>query len=66
MLGVNAFEIFCYLGEGLVPADAFPTAGSAAHGMLEAIFVVVNILQSNRLGADVAVAERIVFVPTDV
>src|SRR5687767_2669089 len=59
---VNAFEVLCYLIEGLVPTDALPAANSAAHGMSQPIFVEVNVLQRNSLGADVSAAERIVFI----
>ena len=63
---VNALEVLRYLVKSFVPADALPTVRSAADGMPEPIFVVVKILQSNGLRADVAAAERIVFVTADV
>ena len=66
MLSANALEVSRHLGEGFVPSDPFPAAGGAAHGMFETIFVVVNILEGDSLWADVATAERIVFVAADV
>ena len=66
MPGPNAFEVLRYFVEGFVPTDAFPAVGSPANRMPEAIFVVMKILEGDGLRADVAAAERIVFVAADV
>jgi len=66
MLGANAFEVLRYFAERFVPTDAFPAVRGPANGMLEAIFVVMKILEGDSLWADVAAAERIVFIAADV
>src|SRR5215216_237997 len=62
---VNAFEVLRHLVESFVPADTLPTVWSATHGISQAVFVVVNVLQGDGFRADVAAAERIVFVAAD-
>ena len=66
VLRLNAFEVLRNFVKRFVPADALPAIGSAADGMLEPVFVVVKILQSDGLWADVPSAEGIVFVAADV
>ena len=63
---LNAFEVLRHLVKGFVPSDALPTILSAADGIFEPVFIVVNILQGNRLRTDVPAAERVVLVTADV
>ena len=62
ILRVNALEVLRHLVKGFVPSDALPTILSAADGVFEPVFIIVNILQGNCLRADVASAERVVVV----
>ena len=64
--GMNALEVAGYLVKSFVPADALPTAGSAPDRMSEPVFIVVKILQGDGFRADVAAAERVVFVAANV
>jgi hypothetical protein len=66
VLRADAFEVLGYFSEGFVPTHAFPTILSAAHGMFEPIFVVMEVLQGDGLWTDVTAAERIIFVAADV
>src|SRR5688500_2650224 len=66
ILRVNALEVLRYFVKSLVPSELLPTIKSAANGILEPVFIVVKVLQGNGLGADVAAAEGIVFVPANV
>src|SRR5258706_1404408 len=65
VLCVNAFEVLRYLVKSFVPTDALPTVRSAADGILEAVFIVVQILQGNGLWADVPSAEGVGSVTAD-
>src|SRR3989442_12823381 len=66
VLRVNAFEVLHYLVKRFVPSDALPTVSSAADGIFEPIFIIVNVLQSHGLRADVASAEGVIFITADV
>src|SRR5882672_1412833 len=66
ILRMNALEVLRYFVKSFVPPEPLPTARTAAHGILEPVFVVVQILQGDGLRADVAAAERVVFVTADV
>src|SRR5215204_298949 len=66
MLRANAFEVMRHLIEGAFPTDPFPTAGSTAHRLGEAIFIVMKVLEGDSLRTDIAAAERIVFITADV
>jgi hypothetical protein len=63
---VNALEVLRHLVKSFVPPETLPTARSAAHGIFQPIFIVVQILQGDGLRADVPAAEWVVFVPADV
>src|ERR1700682_2792419 len=63
---VNALEVLRYLVTSLVPPETLPTILSAAHGIFQAVFIIVKISQGSGLRADVASAERVVFVTADV
>jgi hypothetical protein len=65
ILRVNASEVLRYFVEGFVPADASPASGNATHRIFQTVIVVMNILESDGLRADVTAAEWIVFVPTN-
>ena len=64
--GMNAFEALSHLIKSFIPLETLPTVRSATDGILEPIFVVVKISQGSGLRADVTLAERVVFVTTDV
>ena len=66
VLRVNALEVLRHLVKSFVPPDALPTVRSAADGILEPVFIVMQILQGDGLRADVTLAERVVFVTADV
>jgi hypothetical protein len=66
VLRLNAFEVLRHLVKSLVPSDLLPTMSSAAHGIFQPVRIIVNILQSNCLRADIASAERVVLVTADV
>ena len=59
---VNALEVLRYLVKSFVPPNALPTVRSAAHGIPEPVFIVMQILQGDGLWTDIPSAERIVFV----
>jgi len=63
---VNALEVLYHLVKSFFPSDALPTVRSTADRIFEPVFIIVNILQGNGLGADVPSAERVVFVTADV
>src|SRR5258705_11379347 len=63
---VNALEVLRYLVKSFVPSDSLPTVRSAANGILEPVFIVVQILQGDGLRANVPAAERVVFIAADV
>ena len=63
---MNLLEFSRYLIKRFVPADALPTPGSAADGMLQTVFVVVNVLESGSLRTNVTSAKGIFFVTADV
>ena len=44
VLRVNALEVLRHFVKSLVPSDALPTLRSAADGIFEPVFVLVNIL----------------------
>ncbi|MCY1426839.1 hypothetical protein D9M71_426680 [compost metagenome] len=52
-------------GEGFIPLDGQPFATGAAHGLANAVWVVLDVLQSHRLGADVAATETVLGVALD-
>jgi hypothetical protein len=60
--GVNAPEILRDLVKSFVPPDALPTVRRPTDGISETVFIVVQVLQGDGLGADVPPAERVVFV----
>ena len=64
--GMNALEVLRYFVKGFVPPETLPTVRSTTDGILEPVFIVVQILQGDGLRADVPAAERVVFVTTDV
>ena len=64
--GIDSLEVVGYFVKSFVPADALPTLRSTAHWLSEPVFVVVNILQRNRLRADVSTAEGIFVVAANV
>jgi hypothetical protein len=59
---VNALKVLRHLVKSFVPPDSLPTVRSATDGVLEPVFIVVQILQGGGLRADVPAAERVVFV----
>jgi hypothetical protein len=59
---LNALELFCYFIKSFVPPDALPALISAADRIFEPVFIIVNILQGDRLRADVTPAKRVVFI----
>ena len=63
---LSPLEILGDFVERFVPADTFPTQRCATDWMLEPVFIEMNILQGDRLGADESAAEGIVFVATNV
>ena len=65
VLRLNAFEVLRHLIKSLVPSDLLPTMIGAAHGIFQPVFIVVNVVQSNCLRADVSAAERVVLVTAD-
>jgi len=66
VLRVNALKVLCDLVKRFVPTDALPATMSAADGVFEPVFIIVNVLQGNGLRADVTPAERVVSVTADV
>jgi hypothetical protein len=66
VLCVDALEVLCDLVKSFVPCDTLPTLRSAAYGILESVFIVVEILKSDSLWADVPAAKRIIFVAPNV
>src|SRR5258705_13817846 len=60
--GMNALEVLRHLVKSFIPPEPVPTARSAAHGIFQPVLIVVKIAQSSGLRADVAAAERVVFV----
>jgi hypothetical protein len=62
----NALEVLRYLVKSFVPPETLPTVRSAADGILQPVFIIVQILQGDGLRADVPAAERVVFVTADV
>lgn len=63
---IDLLEVVGYFVKSFVPADGLPTLRGTAHGLSEPVFVVVNILQPNRFGADVSTAEWIFVVAANV
>jgi hypothetical protein len=63
---VNPLEVCGDLVKSLVPSDALPALRSSAYGILEPVFVVVDVLEGNGFRTDIPSAERIVFVSADV
>src|SRR5688500_11762638 len=59
---VNALEITRHLVESFVPTEALPTIRSAADGIFQPVFIIVEILQGNGFRADVPSTERVVLV----
>jgi hypothetical protein len=51
--------------EGLVPADGLPLLANAAHGLADTVGVVLDVLQRNSLGADMAAAEAVLGIALD-
>ena len=66
VLGLDALEVVRYQIKGFVPTDAFPTVNGAANWMFQTVLVVIDVLEGNRLRADVTTAERVVLVSSDV
>ena len=64
--GMNALEVLRYLVKSFIPLETLPTVRSAAHGIFQPVFVVVQILQRHGLRADVTSAERVVLVPANI
>ena len=44
VLRANALEVLRHLVKSFVPSDTLPTVRSAADGIFEPVFVIVNIL----------------------
>src|SRR5438034_11570227 len=65
VLRLNAFEVLRHLIKSLVPSDLLPTMSGAAHGIFQPVLIIVNILQSNCLRANVPASEWIVLVTAD-
>src|SRR5260370_27588537 len=65
VLRLNAFEVLRHLVKSFVPSDALPTMISAADGMFEPVFIIMNVWQGSGLRADVPAAERCVLVTAD-
>jgi hypothetical protein len=56
--------------EGLIPADFLPVvatvgARDASHGVAEAVRILVNVLERDGLGADMAAAQGVVRIALD-
>ena len=66
ILRLNPLEVPRHFVESLVPSDALPASSSASHGMLQTIFIEVNILQGDGLRANISAAEWIVFIAADI
>src|SRR6266508_4787634 len=66
VLRLNALEVLRHLVKSFFPSDALPTMFSSADGIFEPVFIIVNILQSDGLRADVPSAEGVVFVTANV
>jgi len=62
---LNSTEAFGDQGERLVPLDRQPLAANPAHGLAQAVGVVLNILQGHRLGANMAATETVLSVALD-
>ena len=54
-----------HLVEGLLPADARPAVAGTAERVLLAVRIEVHVLERGRLGAEVALAERVLRVAAD-
>jgi len=66
MLSANAFEVSRDFVESFCPRDALPALRRAANRIAQAIVVVMDVLQGDRLRADIATTERIVLVAADI
>ena len=65
---VNSLDLLEAVGhivEGFVPPNGSPGATGSAHGLPQTIRVVVNVLEGNGFGADVATAEWVIPVSPD-
>jgi len=65
MGGLDAGKPVGNLAKGLVPADGFPPITGAPHGVSQPVRVLVDVLESQRLGADVAATEWVLVVTLD-
>ncbi|MOA32053.1 hypothetical protein D3C78_1532420 [compost metagenome] len=62
VLAVARLDIRQALGhqrKGVVPGNGLPFVANTLHGLAQAIRIVLDILQSHRLGADVTAAEGV-------
>src|ERR1700694_333176 len=66
VLRVNSLEVLGHLVKSFVPPELLPTVRSAAHGIFQPVFIIVEISQGSGLRADVPSAERVVLVTADV
>ena len=51
--------------KSFIPTDPLPTRTGASHRMTQTVWIKINILQSDCLGADVTAAEWVLFVTTN-
>lgn len=63
---VDAFEVLGHFSESFIPTDSLPTLGGAPHRVLQPVLIEVKVSERSSLRADVAAAERVVFVAADV
>ena len=52
-------------GKGFIPANRLPFAAHPPHGLVQAVRVILDVLQGHRLGADVAATETVQRVALD-
>ncbi len=65
MLLLDLRQALCHQCKRLVPADLFPALVNPLHRPAQALRIILDILQGNRLGADVAAAEGVLRVALD-
>jgi hypothetical protein len=65
VLPLDGVEPPCGLLQGLLPGDGLPAGGGAPDGLAEPVRVLMEILERDGLGADVALAERILLIASD-
>ena len=62
---LNRRQAFGDQVEGVFPLDRLPFAAHPQHRLMQAIRIILDILQGNRLGADVPATERILRITLD-